>query len=686
MKSFIVLLLLLLSTSLQGQKNIALEHLISQCENVKNNSQYKKLIELATIGIESSKNSYYESIFNFYKGYGLEYDNNQYLAAIPYFEKALDQAQKGNYLKEETLALMRLNYLYYSTEEFEKREDLIRYIKIVVDTTSNIYTKGILYGSLGEYYLDNSEISKFIDYKLKAIEYRKQFPKSDSKNSINIGISYSQIGQAYSKMQQYEKGLEYGYLAKPFLKESANAMAFLHNDFMKCFLGLQNLDSIEWHRKKIYQLVSPEDSLFLNISSANRYLTEYYIDHNQLQKAAIYLKEASYFGSKSKDLQMEMEVNLSKGKFLFKQRNYSEAIVFLKRAALHAYEFDKNSCIIIHKLLAESYKSQLNWQEALKHYEIYNQVNEEVLKEFTKESIANAEAKFQNQHKQEKIDLLSAENKLKNSTIENSRRQQIYLSVSFILLSIIAFLFYKQSQNRKKSNFKLQLLNTELETANKAKIKFLSILNHDLRSPIANLIHFLRLQKENPELLNNDNKQRLEQTVISGAENLLHSMEDILQWSKSQMDNFKPQPQQTLVSEIFKETQNYFSSFENIAFQFDNPTNSKLYTDQNYLKTIIRNLTSNAIKAMEKTENPKIVWKAWEEKDIYFLAITDNGKGASLDQFKILYDETEISSIQNGLGLHLIRDLAKIIDCTIDVETQPNLGTTIILKLKNKRS
>ena len=89
---------------------------------------------------------------------------------------------------------------------------------------------------------------------------------------------------------------------------------------------------------------------------------------------------------------------------------------------------------------------------------------------------------------------------------------------------------------------------------------------------------------------------------------------------------------------------------------------------------------------MEKTENPKIVWKAWEEKDIYFLAITDNGKGASLDQFKILYDETEISSIQNGLGLHLIRDLAKIIDCTIDVETQPNLGTTIILKLKNKRS
>ena len=677
---FLSLIILLFSLTISSQ-NKSLDNLINRCEISKNDGKYKQLIQLATIGISKSDNNYYKSKFSFYKGYGLEYDNNQYEKAIPYFENALQFAQNGNHLNDETLALMRLNYLYYSTKQFEKREDLIKYIKKVVDTTQNNFTKGILFGSLGEYHLDNSEISKFIDYKLKAIEYRKKFKKNDTKNTVNIGISYSQIGQAYFKMKQYKKSLEYFNLAKPYLKTSPNALAFLHNDFVKSYWGLQNLDSIQLHRKKIYKLVSKEDSLFICLSSANRYLAEYYTDKKQLNTAISYLKEAEIFGKKSQDLEIMMEVNLTRGKILYEQKKYVEAIKVLKEAATHAYQFDKNSFIVINKLIGNSYKALNNWKEAFRYFEIYNKVNEEVLLESTKENIANAEAKFQNKYKQEKIDVLSTENKLKNVEIANSRKQKIYLFTGFILLLAIAFLLFKQSNNQKKSNKKLQVLNQELDEANKVKLQFFNILNHDLRSPVASLIHYLHLQKENPELLDEESKKRLEQKTISGVENLLHSMEDILLWSKGQMENFKPVPEKIEINELFSDIKNHFSSVENITISLKNTSNFEVTTDKNYLKTILRNITGNAIKALEKTENGEIIWKVWCENNQSYISISDNGKGASINQFKALFDEKEVVGIKSGLGLHLIRDLAKTIDCEIEVESKENIGTTILLKL-----
>lgn len=92
-------------------------------------------------------------------------------------------------------------------------------------------------------------------------------------------------------------------------------------------------------------------------------------------------------------------------------------------------------------------------------------------------------------------------------------------------------------------------------------------------------------------------------------------------------------------------------------------------------------MTGNAIKALDKIENPNIIWKAWQENNFSYLSITDNGKGASDEQFKALYDDKEVVGIKTGLGLHLIRDLAKAIDCEISIDSKIDIGTTFTLKL-----
>lgn len=84
---------------------------------------------------------------------------------------------------------------------------------------------------------------------------------------------------------------------------------------------------------------------------------------------------------------------------------------------------------------------------------------------------------------------------------------------------------------------------------------------------------------------------------------------------------------------------------------------------------------------MKETQNPVIIGKAWKENGQNYLAVQDNGPGADQEQFKALYDEKEVAGIESGLGLHLIRDLAKAINCTIQVTTVLNEGTDFKLIL-----
>ncbi|WP_264535963.1 ATP-binding protein [Flavobacterium sp. N1736] len=637
---------------------------------------YAKLFSIAEKGISISKNNpAYLSRFYLYKGLAYEFSNNQYQKAVVNYELALKYAKSVKHLKNETTVLMRLNYVYYSLNDTIKRENLIRYIKKVLDTTKNTYTQSVLNGSLGEYYLDYSQYENFIGYQLKAITYKKLLPKSIS-NTENIGVSYSQIASAYIKMKQFDKAIEYLNDAKPYIKTSPYIRAFSCNYYMQCYVAEKKPDSIQKYYKLIYTLPSVKDSLFLNLSFANRSMADYYVDKSQIDKAYYYAKKAVLLGEKSTDDEILLEANTIMGRVLYEKKEYKKAIETLKLASKNALNYDKESYVIINKKLSQSYAALELWKEALYYNEIYSKYNDEMMQESAKQNIANAEARYQNKTKGQEIKNLSAQNTIKNIQIADAKKQRFYLISGIILVGIIGLLLFRQNQNRKKTNQKLQLLNQELDEANKIKARFFSILNHDLRSPISNLIHFLHLQKENPELIDEATALRMQTKVISGAENLLSSMEDILLWSKGQMENFKPHPQKIAVSDLFEETQKHFSSVEKVAISFENPENIILNTDENYLKTIIRNLTGNAIKALDKTSNAKIIWKARQENNQIYLSISDNGHGGTQEQFKALYDDSEVIGIKSGLGLHLVRDLATAINCKIEVTSKPDSGTT----------
>ncbi len=338
--------------------------------------------------------------------------------------------------------------------------------------------------------------------------------------------------------------------------------------------------------------------------------------------------------------------------------------------------------------LAELQALTGNYKGAYENFRAYQTVQDSLYSQEAKNKIAELEGKRE-------IDIRDKQLEINRLTIAGQNRQQIALLLGLGLLLVIGAFLYWQNRTRKRTNITLLRLNGELDEANRVKARFFAILSHDLRGPVANLISFLYLQRENPDLLPPDQAAHHEKIVTEAAEGLLETMESMLLWSKGQMQHFKPDVKTIPVANLFDYLQRFFAGVPHVKLSFDAPEGIQVATDEDYLRTIMQNLTSNAINALKHTPNriggPRIGgdaagsperfrpahihWQARSENGQVVLTITDNGPGMSESQLTALYNDDAAISGKSGLGLHLIRDLARAIACQISVRSTPGAGT-----------
>ncbi|HLT53653.1 MAG TPA: tetratricopeptide repeat-containing sensor histidine kinase [Flavobacteriaceae bacterium] len=625
-------------------------------------------------------------------------------------------------VKQDTTRVNLLNELAFSYQ-YKAPETGIKYGQEALQLAKNLkWPNGIAMANknIGVNYSVTSDFSK-------ALSYYEESLQSGAEDKI-ISYTLLSIGLIYTYQSNYPKAQEYNFKAlKMFedLDDQKGVAAALSN------IGITHFDLNEYIKAKEYY----EKALAINIEMGNsNYMSSNFVnlgnvykDLNEIDKAIEFYNKALTLNEKTGNKTNKAIVLGALAMVYYDKTEFNKTLEFAS-AALKVNEENQDDRNISYnlgligdiyldmayinkdkkqqELLLNNSKKHLNtslnlqlkqrnWKEiAFNHQQLskveallnnYKEANNHSIKaSIYKDSVYNEDSKetIKNLEDKRSIELRDKEIEINKITIQNKERQIWYSISGICLLVIIGSLLFYQSYNRRKTNKKLQLLNAELDQANKIKTRFFSILNHDLRSPVANLIHFLHLQKDQQHILDNETKERLESRTISGAENLLSSMEDILLWSKGQMENFKPEPKSIAVEDLFLDNKKVFSGYMNIHFEYHNPENLQLFTDENYLKTIMRNLTSNAINVIGNAKTPTITWKAWKENGQKFLSITDNGKGANQDQFKALYDETEVVGIKSGLGLHLIRDLAKVIDCDIKVNSQLGIGTTFTLLFK----
>lgn len=516
----------------------------------------------------------------------------------------------------------------------------------VAESLENKYLAGVCLENISKIYGLQNNHKKALQYGLKALKLRETListENSDISNLREVGNSLINIGTIYYQTNQNNNAQRYFQKAIS-LQEKAENTEGLAKAYSKMALtyekDIQKQIDLGLKAEKLWNQINPNhtEAIANTANIGNAYFDILRIDNKKqfkisqkeiISKAEYYLKKA---------------IN----KCVENRQNAEKAYYLGNLAELQAFKGD--------------------YKNAYANFRIFQNAQDSLYSQESKNKIASLET-------EREISIRDKEILINKLTIDAQKKQRIGLILGLGLLSLIGGLLFWQNQTRKKTNTTLLHLNSELDEANKLKAKYFAILSHDLRSPIANLISFLHLQKEAPELLTEEIKMRNQQKITESAENLLENMESMLLSSKGQMENFKPQVKQISVNDLFEYLQRFFKSNNQVKISFENKNNLLIYSDEDHLKTIMQNLTNNALKALNTNPDGTIHWKAEQQNGQIFLSITDNGHGISEQKIASLYDENAIIGSKSGLGLYLIRDLTKAISCKISVKSEAGFGT-----------
>jgi two-component system, sensor histidine kinase and response regulator len=243
----------------------------------------------------------------------------------------------------------------------------------------------------------------------------------------------------------------------------------------------------------------------------------------------------------------------------------------------------------------------------------------------------------------------------------------------------------------RKSHNELALANQKLLESNNTKDKMFSIISHDLLGPLGNIKESFELIASGEVKMEYDNLIDFIKTgwsAISGAYSLL---ENLLYWARNQQGRMIYHPKPILVEDIIRETIDLLTGVaihKNISIATEIYTKGYAFADKNAIKTVLRNLVSNAIKFTKP--GGKVTIGVNDENDRMFqITVNDNGIGMAETTRDQLFSPTVKSQPEwgtagekgVGLGLIICKEFVEKHGGKIWVKSQLNKGSTFIFTL-----
>lgn len=229
----------------------------------------------------------------------------------------------------------------------------------------------------------------------------------------------------------------------------------------------------------------------------------------------------------------------------------------------------------------------------------------------------------------------------------------------------------------------LKKSDAKLKESNDTKDKFFSIIAHDLRSPFNNILGFSELLVENLNKFETEETEKYLGIINSSANNTLILLDNLLNWAKSQTGGISFNPKKIIISNVILEILKLKKSIakaKNISLNYLSSDEIEVYVDENMLRTVLRNLISNAIKFTKFGGDIRVY--AISKQDRVEITVTDNGVGIDEEirnkLFSLETNETSIGTANekgSGLGLILCKEFVEKHGGKIWVESELGKGS-----------
>jgi signal transduction histidine kinase len=229
--------------------------------------------------------------------------------------------------------------------------------------------------------------------------------------------------------------------------------------------------------------------------------------------------------------------------------------------------------------------------------------------------------------------------------------------------------------------------NEELRQTIATRDKLLSVLSHDLRTP-------LMLLSSGFDLLRSGNlEEPVKETLMLQlrARTRLTSalVDNLVIWSKNQADAIRYRPAAISLSVIRQQVSDCISLMDptkKVRLENEVPNEGTVTADRDLLDTVLRNLLSNAFKFTP--HDGTIVVSAHQDTGEWVLSVKDNGCGMSAEAVRKILDQESFSTLGtekekgHGIGLRLVNDFLSKHGSKLDVNSEVGLGTTFSFRLK----
>lgn len=256
-----------------------------------------------------------------------------------------------------------------------------------------------------------------------------------------------------------------------------------------------------------------------------------------------------------------------------------------------------------------------------------------------------------------------------------------------VILSFVSifFLRVRQLQNQKELLEKtVKAKTTQLKELNTSKDKFFSIIAHDLKNPFSTIIGFSELLNDDLDPKADPKIKKYTRLIHTSAVQTFRLLENLLEWAKSQGGNLPFDREYLNLRELVTEESEMLKDMaaeKNISIIIKVADNTVIFADRNMIRTILRNLISNAIKFTNR--NGKVEVTSLFENDSIEISVSDDGIGMTEDTLTKLFRIDENLSTPGtenekgtGLGLLLCKEFVEIHGGRIWVESKKDIGSS----------
>jgi signal transduction histidine kinase len=223
---------------------------------------------------------------------------------------------------------------------------------------------------------------------------------------------------------------------------------------------------------------------------------------------------------------------------------------------------------------------------------------------------------------------------------------------------------------------------------NRLKDKLLSVISHDLRSPLVSFEAFFNLLTNHFDQLDKNEILKLTQSARNNLEQQKQLLNNLLEWAKSQWEGSSFRPEKLDLSKIVNRNVSLLQStadIKQLTIEIDLLKDATIYADREMIEFVVRNVLHNAIKFSRTLS--KIGIKVEKINEAIVLIIRDEGVGMSAEVLKSLtYQELGVSTKGTanekgtGLGLVICREFITRNNGHLSIESVLNQGTTVSIK------